>query len=88
LFITVANPFTLDKYGIHDVWNLKGIENYPRANIQIFNRVGNKVYEPVGYHIPFDGMDKGTRLPTGVYYYVIQLGQECEMITGSLTLLN
>lgn len=88
MFITVANPFTPNNDGIHDIWNLKGIENYPKANIQIINRVGNKVYESVGYHMPFDGMNKGTRLPTGVYYYVIRLGQACEMITGSLTLLN
>ncbi|MCX2492252.1 gliding motility-associated C-terminal domain-containing protein [Pedobacter sp. PF22-3] len=86
--LTVANSFTPNNDGVNDIWNLKGIENYPKANIQIFNRVGNKVYESVGYHMPFDGTTKGTRLPTGVYYYVIKLGQACEMITGSLTLLN
>jgi gliding motility-associated-like protein len=86
--LTVANSFTPNHDGINDIWNLKGIENYPKANIQIFNRVGNKVYESVGYQMPFDGTAKGIRLPTGVYYYVIKLGQECEMITGSLTLLN
>ncbi|WP_412469189.1 gliding motility-associated C-terminal domain-containing protein [Pedobacter sp. KLB.chiD] len=85
--LTVANSFTPNNDGINDIWNLTGIENYPKANIQVFNRVGNKVYESIGYKMPFDGTTKGTRLPTGVYYYVIKLGQECEMVTGSLTLL-
>ena len=85
--LTVANSITANNDGINDFWNLKGIENYPKAQIQIFNRLGNIVYESVGYKTPFDGTAKGTILPVGVYYYIIKLGQECEIVTGSVTLL-
>lgn len=85
--LTVANSISPNNDGINDIWNLKGIENYPKAQIQIFNRVGNKVYESVGYNMPFDGTIKGSRLPVGVYYYIIKLSQACEIVTGSITLL-
>jgi gliding motility-associated-like protein len=85
--LTVANSISPNNDGINDIWNLKGVENYPKAQIQIFNRVGNKVYESVGYNMPFDGTIKGSRLPVGVYYYIIKLSQACEIVTGSITLL-
>lgn len=86
--LTIANTITPNNDGINDVWNLSGIENYPRALVQVFNRAGNKVYESYGYATPFDGTRNGTSLPIGVYYYMIKLDSKCELITGTLTLIR
>lgn len=86
--LTVANSFTPNNDGINDIWNLKGIENYPKAVVQVFNRVGNKVFESVGYKSPFNGSHNGYSLPAGVYYYFIKLAADCEIVTGNLTIIR
>lgn len=86
--LTIPNTITPNNDGINDVWNLSGIENYPKALVQVFNRAGNKVYESYGYASPFDGTRNGTQLPIGVYYYMIKLDTKCELITGTLTLIR
>lgn len=86
--LSVANTITPNNDGINDVWNLKGIENYPKAQVQIFSRAGVKVYDSIGYRAPFDGTNKGTALPVGAYYYIIKLDAACELVTGTLTLIR
>jgi len=51
--LNFPNTFTPNNDGINDYWNIKGIENYPTAIVQIFNRYGQKVFESRGYNQPF-----------------------------------
>jgi gliding motility-associated-like protein len=67
----VNNTFTPNGDGINDTWNIKYLESYPKATVEIFNRLGEKLYNSVGYSIPWDGRYRGADLPTGVYYYII-----------------
>lgn len=59
------------------MWILDGIETYPNAEITIYNRWGNVVYEHQGgpeYVMdPWDGTRNGNPLPEAAYYYVIDL---------------
>lgn len=86
--IDIANTITPNGDGINDYWTIKNIENYPGALIQIFNRYGQKVYESKGYSIPFDGTYNNQKLATGVYYYIINLGNKCNLLSGSLTIIR
>ena len=44
------------------------------TNLQIFNRFGTIVYDQVNYINQWNGQDNaGNKLPTGTYYYVIDL---------------
>ena len=86
--LTIPNTFTPNNDGINDLWDIKGIENYPTAVVQIFNRYGQKVFESRGYSQPFDGRSSGSPLPTGVYYYIINLNANCSLVSGSLTLVR
>lgn len=85
--LTIAKAITPNNDGVNDYWSLKSIENYPDAIVQIFNRLGNKVYESKGYKTPFNGTYNGSMLPIGVYYYIIKLGSNCETLTGNLTIV-
>ncbi len=67
----VNNTFTPNGDGINDTWNIKYLESYPKATVEIFNRLGEKLYYSVGYPIPWDGRYRGADLPSGVYYYII-----------------
>ncbi len=86
--LNIANTFTPNGDGVNDYWQIKNIENYPSALVQIFNRYGQKVFELKGYPTPFDGNYKGQALPAGVYYYIINLGIKCNVISGSLTIIR
>lgn len=66
--------------GLNDVWILDGIETYPGAEITIYNRWGNVVYEHTGgpeyVQNPWDGTRNGNPLPEAAYYYIIDLKVE------------
>ncbi len=86
--INIANTITPNGDGINDYWNITGIQNYPTSLVQIFTRYGQKVFESKGYSHPFDGTSNGTPLPVGVYYYIINLNTNCNLFSGSLTIIR
>ncbi|WP_108425802.1 gliding motility-associated C-terminal domain-containing protein [Flagellimonas amoyensis] len=79
--IDVINVITPNGDGIHDVLNIKGIENYPNNTVRIYNRWGVMVYQTKAYNTRgnvFDGTSEGrvtvdsdNKLPVGTYFYVI-----------------
>ena len=84
----IANAFTPNGDGINDYWQIKNIQNYAGATVQVFNRYGQLLFESKGYAKPFDGTYKGQKLPAGVYYYIINLNAKCNLLSGSLTLIR
>ncbi len=86
--INIANTFTPNGDNINDYWVIKNIENYPDALVQVFNRYGQKLFESKGYAKPFDGTYNGQKLPSGVYYYIINLSTNCNLLSGSLTIVR
>ncbi len=84
--------FTPDGDGTNDFFYIKDIENYPNNTVLIFNRWGNKVFEIKGYDNQNkvwksqvnSGLRLGTRnnVPSGTYYYLIQLGDGSEAMSG------
>lgn len=86
--INIANTFTPNGDNINDYWVIKNIENYPDALVQVFNRYGQKLFESKGYARPFDGTYNGQKLPSGVYYYIINLSTNCNLLSGSLTIIR
>lgn len=58
----------------NDIWRLDFINAfYPNAEIEIYNRWGERLFYSRGYSIPWDGTYKGDPLPVATYYYVINL---------------
>lgn len=86
--LDIANAFTPNGDGINDFWKIIGIENTPTATVQVFNRNGQNVFESKGYTVPFDGKLNNQNLSTGVYYYVINMGAACNLISGNLTIIR
>ncbi|MBC7389103.1 MAG: gliding motility-associated C-terminal domain-containing protein [Opitutaceae bacterium] len=71
----------------NNLWQIKGIESYEKANVMVFNRWGNKVFTSSGYKTPWDGTINGKLLPAGTYYYVIE-GVNDKPLTGALTIVH
>lgn len=86
--ITASNAFTPNGDGINDYWQINGLEAYTTVLVQIFNRYGQRVYLSENYAKPFDGTRNGKALPGGTYYYIINLGTGCTLLSGSLTIVR
>jgi len=86
--IDIPNTFTPNGDGNNDYWKINNAQNYPQAIVQVFTRYGQKVFESKGYGVPFDGTYKGSKLPSGVYYYILNLGKSCNLLSGSLTIIR
>ena len=75
--ITVYNGFTPDGDGINDNWIIENIENYPTNTVSIFNRWGNKIWSTTNYDNTsnlWNGKHtNGNTLPSGTYFYVIEI---------------
>src|SRR5690606_38850985 len=44
----IPNVITPNNDGLNDVWYVEGIENYPQASVQIFNRYNKLLYQGQG----------------------------------------
>ena len=80
----IFNAVSADGNGENDFFFINGISEYPDNNVQIFNRLGVKVYQTNGYggsndtENVFTGYSEGRQtvspdklLPAGTYYYII-----------------
>ncbi|MCU7548324.1 gliding motility-associated C-terminal domain-containing protein [Chitinophagaceae bacterium LB-8] len=80
--ITIPNVFSPNGDGINDTWNIAQLNTYPEADIAVFNRYGQKVYESTGYATEWNGKYNGKPLPVGTYYYVIDLKNGLKPFSG------
>lgn len=70
----IPNAISPNGDGKNDIWNLTFIETYyPNADIEIYNRWGQRLFHSTGYKISWDGTFEGAPLPVGSYYYIINL---------------
>ncbi len=86
--INVPNTFTPNGDGINDTWDIKNLDYYLNCTVQIYNRYGENVYSSVGYPIPWNGTYRGRSLPTGTYYYIINLKNGLKALAGPLTIIR
>jgi len=86
--VVVPNAFSPNGDGINDVWQIRGLSSYPDAVLQVFNRYGQQLYYSKSYNIPWDGTFKGTQLPVGTYYYVVDLKIGEPPISGWVVILR
>ncbi len=90
--IRIPSGITPNGDGVNDTWVIDLIELFPNCEVYIFNRWGEKLFYSKGYPASerWDGTYKGKPLPSGTYYYVINLHDEAypEPITGPITIIR
>jgi gliding motility-associated-like protein len=74
--IEIPNFFTPDGDGNNDLWIPRNMEGFPEILIKIFDRYGREITVLALDHSGWDGMYKGSELPTGDYWYVVKLNGE------------
>lgn len=87
--LTIPNAFTPNGDGINDLWNIKSIEAYPKCMVSVYSRYGTLVYQSKGYPRSWDGTSNGTPVPTGTYYYIINLNEDnMPQMTGYVAVIR
>lgn len=90
--ITVYNAVSVSEDGKNDYLQIQNIAQYPDNEVKIFNRWGDRVFQMKGYNNNdrdkrFNGLsDAGNVLPSGTYFYSINLGDGSAVTTGYLHL--
>ncbi len=70
----IPNAISPNNDGKNDIWRLDFIDiYYPNAEIEIYNRWGQRLFFSKGYSNAWDGTYKGAPLPVASYYYIINL---------------
>jgi len=87
--ISASNAFTPNGDGINDSWEIIGIENFPSAEIEIFDRFGTLVAKYSGSDEAWNGFYGNEILPVDSYYYFINFNDELlPPIKGIVTLVR
>ena len=89
--INPTNTITPNGDGTNDTWVIGHIDKYPNAQVTIYDRWGQRVFNTIGYSnaSAWDGTNRGFFLPAGTYYYVIDLktGSDDDQHNGYITIV-
>ena len=90
LDVIPERAFTPNNDGNNDTWYIEKMDLYPDCRLTLFNRQGIKIYEEDDYSNlkPWNGTANGTSVPAGVYFYLIDCGDEAGKQTGSITIIR
>lgn len=88
--IEIPNGFTPNNDTDNDTWEIPGIERHKNAEVRVFTRLGQLVFESVGDYKDWDGTKDGSALPSDTYYYTIDLNlvNRKQVYKGSVMILK
>ncbi len=84
----IPNTFTPNGDGFNDRWEIRHLDKYPDAVVEVFNDRGQIMLRSTGTYRPWDGTYKGMALPVGTYYYVIFPRSGRDKVAGYVTILR
>ncbi|MCF6132062.1 gliding motility-associated C-terminal domain-containing protein [Flavobacterium wongokense] len=93
LCLIVYNEFSPNDDGSNEFFIVDCIENYPNNKLHVYNRYGTLVYDRSHYLNDWNGtanvsgtINVNDKLPTGTYYYVLDVGVDNIVKTGWLSI--
>ena len=85
--IEMPNSFTPNNDGTNDMWNLD-FSSYSNGSIQVYSKWGNLVWESAGTMLSWDGTYNGQVLPSGTYYYILDIDNGTLTQNGPVTIVK
>ena len=91
--ITPYKVFSPNDDDTHEFWEIENITLYSEALVMVYDRAGRLVYRRKNYENAegkaFGGKDlEGRTLPSGTYYYIINLDNGDDVFKGALTIVR
>ncbi|HVW15158.1 MAG TPA: FG-GAP-like repeat-containing protein [Mucilaginibacter sp.] len=84
----IPNAFTPNGDGVNDLWEIPDLIYYPNCVLNVYTRYGSVVYQSKGYKSDWDGSFNEKPLPTGTYYYIIDLGDSTPKLSGWVAIIK
>ncbi|OOG74685.1 hypothetical protein B0E44_05465 [Flavobacterium sp. A45] len=86
IVIIVPKYFTPNNDGFNDVWEIKGLLNYPLAEVTLFDRYGKLITKLNNRNRSWDGTFNKSPLPATDYWYVLKLDSNSPEVKGHFSL--
>lgn len=91
--LTIYKVFSPNDDDIHEFWEIENIHLYPEAVVSVYDRNGSQVFRRRNYINSEDDAfgGKGVNdqpLPSGTYYYVIDLENGDDVFKGPVTIVR
>ncbi|MGN6803237.1 MAG: gliding motility-associated C-terminal domain-containing protein [Ginsengibacter sp.] len=84
----IPNAFTPNGDGINDKWVIEPLQAFPGAEVQVYNRYGQKVFDNNGKNIWWDGTFNGMPQDAGAYVYLVDLKNNTQVIKGMVYIIK
>ncbi|MCR4034027.1 MULTISPECIES: T9SS type B sorting domain-containing protein [Flavobacterium] len=87
-FVVLVFPpfFTPNNDTFNDVWEVTGMENYPQAEVTIFDRYGKMIAQLSRLKMSWDGTLNQVPLPASDYWYALKVDDSMPVLRGHFTL--
>lgn len=87
-FVVLVFPafFTPNNDTYNDLWEVTGIENYPQAQVTIFDRYGKLITQLNGSKMSWDGTFEKMPLPASDYWYSLKIDDTKPILRGHFSL--
>ena len=91
--MTIYKAFSPNDDAVHEFWEIDNINLYPEALVLVYDRNGRQVFRRRNYinseNAAFGGKDTNDQpLPSGTYYYVIDLENGDDVFKGTITIVR
>ncbi|SHK72874.1 gliding motility-associated C-terminal domain-containing protein, partial [Reichenbachiella agariperforans] len=87
--LIIPTAFTPNGDNENDTWEILNLNLSDDNKVVIFDRSGRLIFESRGYKTPWSGKYRGDRLPTGTYFYQIEviIDNKAKTYKGFVTIL-
>lgn len=87
-FVVLVFPpfFTPNNDSYNDVWQVTGMENYPQAQVTIFDRYGKLIAQLTASKMSWDGTFNKMPLPASDYWYALKIDNTHPVFKGHFSL--
>ncbi|GAA3765914.1 T9SS type B sorting domain-containing protein [Flavobacterium ginsengiterrae] len=87
-FVVLVFPafFTPNNDSYNDFWEVTGMENYPQAEVTIFDRYGKLIAQLNSSNMSWDGTYEKTPLPASDYWYALKIDNTQPILRGHFSL--
>jgi gliding motility-associated-like protein len=87
--LEVQGIITPNNDGFNDTWKIKNIDLFPNAEVFVFNRWGQLVFNTKNIsENQWDGTSNGKLLPTDSYHYTLHLNDGSEPRSGVVSIIR
>tara|TARA_B100001250_G_scaffold114092_1_gene96559 strand:- start:14877 stop:15935 length:1059 start_codon:yes stop_codon:yes gene_type:complete len=93
LCLNIYKAFSPNDDDVHEFWEIENINLYPNAVVYVYDRNGRQIFKRRNYKNSeddsFGGKDINNQpLPSGTYYYVIDLENGDDAFKGTVTIVR